>query len=225
MLTLRYADNLDALRRLVGAVAHRVEEVACLMPAARLLRALPVSHWPTALPLLRRLWGNLGYTADSQYLSAVLQYAQRETGPVLECGSGLTTLLLSLAGSRSVWSLEHMAEWWDRVQTRLWLAGTDAHMVLTTLKSYGSYDWYDVPATLPREFRLVVCDGPPGNTPGARYGLLPLIGERLPKGTVILLDDAERLEEQLVLQRWEKEAGWEYTIKGGPRGAYAIVTV
>jgi hypothetical protein len=65
---------------------------------------------------------------------------------------------------------------------------------------------------------------PPGTTPGGRYGLLPLLGDRLLKGAVILLD-ARRLDKQGVLQRWEKEAGWRYTIKDSGTTAYAVVTV
>ena len=75
------------------------------------------------------------------------------------------------------------------------------------------------------EFQLIVCDGPPGHTLGGRYGLLPIVGNRLRKGAVILLDDAERSEEQVALRRWAKEAGWEHTIKGDADNAYAVVTV
>jgi Methyltransferase domain len=162
---------------------------------------------------------------DLPYLRTVLDYAAHARGPILECGSGLTTLLLALAAPRAAWSLEHMKEWQRHVQTRLWLAGTEANVLLAPLTSYGLFQWYEVPAALPREFHSVVCDGPPGATPGGRYGLLPLLGDRLSKGTVILLDDAQRLDEQRVLQRWEKEAGWRYTIKDSDTGAYAIVTV
>lgn len=185
----------------------------------------PVAFGRRRCPVLRKVWGNRGYTADLQYLRAVLHYAQKEQGPILECGSGLTTLLLGLTVLHSVWSLEHMAEWFDRVHARLGLAGTGANVSLTALRSYGSFEWYDIPAALPHEFRLVICDGPPGNRPGGRYGLLPLLGERLLKGTVILLDDAERSEEQLVLQRWKNEAGWTHTIEVGAHDAYAVVTV
>jgi Methyltransferase domain len=200
-------------------------DLAWFTLVARRFRALSVSSRAKALPHLRTAWGNLGFTADVSYLLATLDYAAGERGQVLECGSGLTTLLLALVAPNAVWALEHMEEWQSRVQTRLRLAGTEAHVLLAPLTSYGRFQWYEVPATLPREFRLVVCDGPPGTTSGGRYGLLPLLGDRLPKGTVILLDDAQRLDEQGVLQRWEKEAGWRHTIKDSDAGAYAVVTV
>lgn len=219
--------GLDAAHvRAVRTVARNVADLARFTLAVQYFRALPDHRWPTALPHLRAAWGNPGFAADLPYLGAVLDYATHARGPVLECGSGLTTLLLALRlGDQVAWSLEHLEKWRRHIRARLWLAGTGAHVLLAPLKSYGSFVWYEVPAALPREFRLVVCDGPPGTTAGGRYGLLPLLGDRLPKGTVILLDDAHRVDEQAALTRWEKEAGWRYTIKDGGTTAYAIVTV
>jgi hypothetical protein len=209
----------------VKSAARAIVDVARVTLAARRFRALSVSGWSKTLPPLRTAWGNPAFTAHLSYLSAVLDYADRYEGQILECGSGLTTLLLALSARHAVWSLEHMEEWQRRVRTRLWWAGTEANVLLAPLTSYGPFQWYEIPAALPGEFRFVVCDGPPGTIPGGRYGLLPLLGDRLPKGAVILLDDAGRLGEQGVLQRWEKEAGWRYTIKNSGTAAYAVVTV
>jgi hypothetical protein len=164
-------------------------------------------------------WGNLGFVADVAYLSAVLGYAHESPGPILECGSGLTTVLLGLLEGRPVWSLEHLRAWRRSVQVRLRLAGARANVRLAPLRSYDSFVWYDVPGDLPDEFGLVVCDGPPGGTPGGRYGLLPVAGKRLRPGTVVLLDDAERAE------RWTEEAGWDVVIKKHEDQAYGVVTV
>jgi hypothetical protein len=211
--------------RAVMTAGRALVELVCFTLAARRFRLLSVSSRSKALPHLRTAWGNLGFTADVPYLRAVLEYSEAVPGRIIECGSGLTTFLLALIAPHAICSLEHLEEWQRRVQTRLWLAGTEANVLLAPLTSYGRFRWYEVPAALPREFRLVVCDGPPGTTPGARYGLLPLLRDRLPKGAVILLDDAHRLDEQAVLKRWEREAGWRYTIKDSGTTAYAIVTV
>jgi hypothetical protein len=192
----------------------------------RLFRVLPTRRRSRALLQLRTAWGNVGFTANVWFLQAVLDYAGFEPGPILECGSGLTTVLLALtAQPHQVWSLEHEAEWQHYVQRRLRFAGTGANVLLTPLASFGQFQWYRIPAAMPKEFRLVICDGPQGTTPGGRYGLLPLLRERLPHGTVILLDDAQRLSEQAVLNRWHEEAGWRFAIKENDGTAYAIVTV
>jgi hypothetical protein len=209
----------------VKALARNVVGHARFILAARWFRALPSRRWESALPVLRSAWGNLGYTADISYLAAVLHHAMQAGGPILECGSGLTTFLLAIASGQAVWSLEHLAEWRRRTQTRLGWVGVGANVLHAPLRPYGSYDWYAVPASLPSDFRLVVCDGPPGETRGGRYGLLPLLGHHLSKGARLLLDDAERSQEQRVLQRWQKEADWEYVIEGERDQAYAVVTI
>src|SRR5262249_50220101 len=145
-------------------------------------------------------------------------------GPILECGSGLTTFLLAFASRHTVWSLEHLGEWQRRIPSLLNWTGTSANLLLSPLQRYGSDDWYAIPAGMPSNFRLVVCDGPPGSTLGGRYGLMPVLGHKLQDGATILLDDADRPEERSVLEQWEKEAGWGYVIKGDHDRAYAIVT-
>lgn len=67
---------------------------------------------------------------------------------------------------------------------------------------------------LPARFSLVLCDGPPGNTPGGRYGLLPVLGHRLSPSVVILLDDAGRPDERAIADRWTAELGGTMTIEG-----------
>src|SRR3989442_15841288 len=65
------------------------------------------------LNALQHAWGNEGFAAQTDYLQEVARAAATTPGPILECGSGLTSILLGLlAGRRGVetWSLEHIAE-------------------------------------------------------------------------------------------------------------------
>jgi hypothetical protein len=216
------------VRTRVGAIKRFVRDtadLALLTLAARRFRTLSHRRRCEALPLLRTAWGNLGYSANVPYLAAVLEYAGRTPGPILECGTGLTTLLLALSGDQPVWSLEHLDEWRQRVTTRLRLTRTRANVVCAPLKEYRGFHWYDVSGLMPNEFQLVVCDGPPSTTPGGRIGLLPVLGHRLAHGATILLDDVVRRHEQDVLRRWAASAGWQYVIKGSGQDAYAVVTV
>ena len=57
------------------------------------------------------------------------------------------------------------------------------------------------------QFALVVCDGPPADTVGGRYGLVPIMRDRLAPGCAILLDDAEREHERAIARRWQLELG------------------
>jgi len=149
------------------------------------------------LGTLSRGWGNDGYAANLDYLEEVAKNAATTEGPVLECGSGLTTLLLGmLAGRRGVKtrSLEHSPEWRQRISavlTKNRIANVE--VLNSPLRDYGNFSWYDAPLQdLPDNFRLVVCDGPPGMTKGGRYGLLRLFSVGLTNGAVIVHDDAGR---------------------------------
>jgi hypothetical protein len=102
------------------------------------------------------------------------------------------------------------------------------HLHLTPLRRYGDFDWYSLPlGSMPHTFRLVICDGPPGTTRGGRYGLLPVMRTRLPKGSLVLLDDTARPEEQELIQRWATEAGWSATPQGQDDSCsrFAIISV
>jgi hypothetical protein len=60
-------------------------------------------------------------------------------------------------------------------------------------------------------------------TKGGRYGLLPLLGHRLPKGSIILLDDAFRSGEAELIKKWESEVGFATKlVEKGDRG-FAIM--
>ena len=92
------------------------------------------------------------------------------------------------------------------------------------LVGYGEFVWYDPPlAQMPDEFSLVICDGPPGTTKGGRYGLLPVLGDRLRAGATILLDDAGRPAEAELIRRWENEAHFKTEIRGDRERGFAVM--
>jgi hypothetical protein len=73
------------------------------------------------------------------------------------------------------------------------------------LKAYAGFHWYEMAADLlPDDIDLVICDGPPGNTPGGRFGLMPVVGPRLARQCVILLDDTHRRSERRLIAFWRR---------------------
>jgi predicted O-methyltransferase YrrM len=167
-------------------------------------------------------WGDNSWSAKEEFIQATVQAARQTQGPILECGSGLTTLLLGLVAmqtGRRVWVLEHNASWAKKVQNAL--ARHNIHGVnvcVAQLRDYQSYVWYAAPKEhMPTEFALVVCDGPPGTTLGGRYGLVPQMRAHLRPGCIVLLDDAARPGEQQILQRWAQELSSTYTIVGSAK--------
>jgi predicted O-methyltransferase YrrM len=155
-------------------------------------------------------WANEKMSASEEFLQALFRYATESPGPILECGSGLSSLVLGIAAQRSgqrVQSLEDDPFWVSVVRSALARFDIDTVEVCASpLRNYGDFQWYDPPRhKLSTDFALVVCDGPQGTTPGGRYGLLPVLGQHLRSGCVILLDDATRAGEQEVLARWTDE--------------------
>ena len=229
----RVLEGFGPVKKLMPAGVKRAARQAlldqALRRAVRRVAALPLGETPSRALLADLLtgWSNEGFAADLDYLEEVSRRAASVEGPVLECGSGLTTLLVGLLAGRrgfETWSLEHHPEWHARVGAALEAHNVPrARLALAPLKSYGAFSWYDPPfAEMPEAFRLVVCDGPPSVTPGGRYGLLPVMQARLPAGSLILLDDAERPEEQEVLARWVKEYGVGVETRETGEGAYAV---
>jgi hypothetical protein len=149
--------------------------------------------------------------------------------PVLECGSGLTTIVLGALAQEvgaTIWSLEHLEGWGSRVKRCLAEFAIDSvNVAPSPLVSYGTFDWYSPPLkVMPKQFGMVVCDGPPGTTKGGRYGLVPVMKGTLIPGCKILLDDAMRDSEQDVAMRWcgELPASCE---RGGSSSQYFVLTV
>lgn len=164
-------------------------------------------------------WGNQGFSASEDYLTACIRLALDNTGPVLECGSGLSTLLISAICARKGnrhYVLEHSEVWSEKTERALIQNNLRSSALLRRpLRDYGEYAWYDVaPDELPNNISVVICDGPPGQTKGGRYGLLPVVGSNLAPGCVVLLDDACRLEERAIADRWVAEFGGSSRICG-----------
>ena len=205
------------LRRQLGAAIRAIAKLPDgEVPGRRLLSELIAG------------WSNEGYSANLEYLEALAGASLKTAGPILECGTGASTIVLGiLCGKRNVevWSLEHFPEWRERVSEALNENGlSEVHVCASPLKDYGDFAWYDPPlAEMPREFSLVICDGPPGSTKGGRYGLLPVMGNRLPPGATILLDDAGRPGELELIKKWELEAGFNTELIKTEASEYAVM--
>jgi Methyltransferase domain len=197
--------------------------------AVKRLTAAAESGTPESevLTELERAWGEDGYRAVGGYLEEVTRFARETRGPVLEIGSGLTTLILGALVARRgipVWTLEHHPDYFSHTGEALKSVGlTNVHLTFAPLRDYGDFCWYDPPLDeLPRDFSLVIADGPPGDVKGGRFGLLPILRSHFAPGVVVLLDDAERAREKAVLDKWESEYGLSQQLHSRNGKAWAI---
>ena len=173
---------------------------------------------------LQKAWGNPFYAASVPYLRAIDLSARQCKGAILECGTGVSTLLLGLLG-KEVWSLEHDAYWYRHMRALARKFGlSSARLVYAPLCDYGGFEWYKWDLHAKPQFSLVVCDGPSGDICGGRYGLLPIMRAYLKPSAGILLDDAGRSSEAEVLRKWVNEFGVSHELHGTGETTFAIIT-
>ncbi|WP_170132112.1 class I SAM-dependent methyltransferase [Arenicella xantha] len=172
-------------------------------------------------------WGNPDWSADSRYLQACAAAALKSNSNILECGSGITTLVMAAvtqSSSIQLLALEHVSQWAERLDSVLRDFGfTNCKVLHVPLTNYQKFDWYDKRKFDNGSYSLVVCDGPPGSTKGGRYGLLPIMHKQLQKGSTILLDDCQRADETKILEQWSSEYQLDYKISGTDK-KYADIT-
>lgn len=204
-----------------------------LSHALRLIRRLSPGEAPSRelVGELHAAWGNPEFIASVSYLEAAASRAVALKGSVLECGSGLSTLLLGTLADRNgftVWTLEHEREWYEAVKEILERNNIrNVRLVHAPLRDLGDgISWYDVRSiALPDEFSLVVCDGPPNwTTPGGRYGLVAAMREHFSRDWNILLDDPIAAEKTGMLPRLESEPGVRAVKHVATDGAYFWIT-
>ncbi len=149
----------------------------------------------------------------------LLEIVNRERpSVVLECGSGVSTVLMAYAlqampGGHGLVSLEHDPDYAARTKDLLAFHGLADHASvvtapLTTYQIDGlEYDWYSLDDTaLPRGIDLLFVDGPPARTGDqARYPAVPLLWDRLATPCTVVLDDAQRDDEHRTVDRWAAE--------------------
>jgi len=195
----KLSKTLESIRHAGVANANniitQIESLMGVYAEIRPLRAIPRS----------RRWA-----ASPDLLALLISQVQRESPEnALECGSGISTLTLAAcarnAGRGHVWSLEHSSLLALQDLTP-WATVLDAPLRTYELNSWRG-QWYDL-SPLPEdiEFSLFLIDGPPDELgPSARYPALPLLIGRLSQDATIVLDDADRSSERLVLARWMAE--------------------
>lgn len=154
--------------------------------------------WAASPDLLRFMWDQV--------------MVERRTS-IIECGSGISTVLLAQAlsqiGMGTVVALEHDQEYADRTTRFLRERGLEkwATVVYAPLKefTYGDeqWQWYDRELVPEGHYDLAVIDGPPSAIgPQSRFPALPVLYESLLPGAMVILDDFDRDSEQTAGKNW-----------------------
>jgi predicted O-methyltransferase YrrM len=162
-----------------------------------------------ALPPMR------GWAGSPDFLLIVAdEILARKPQTVMECSSGVSTLVvarcLQMNGAGHVYSLEHNPDYAGKTRKLLdkydlveWATVLDAPL---QTKHTGA-PWYDE-EVIPKDLapiEILIVDGPPSQTaPLARFPALPRLLPRMAKDAIVIVDDADREDEQEIVKRWKQ---------------------
>jgi predicted O-methyltransferase YrrM len=154
------------------------------------------------------------WSAAPDFLELIVDHVlARKPAVIVECGSGMTTLMLArccaLNGGGHVYSLENGADYAANTRAAIARHGLAQHstVIHAPLRPYTldgrEYQWYDVGQLTIGAIDMLVIDGPPGFIQKhSRYPALPLLRDRLADDCAIFMDDAARPDEQEIVEMW-----------------------
>lgn len=213
-------EQADGAREQAGNLFGQLEAYLSLRDRLHLDKGMPYTHQ---------------WSASPDFLKLIVEHAlDNKPQTIVECSSGLTTLMLArccqLNEQGRVVSLENGDEYAQRSRHHLERYGLEEvasvlHAPLEHLSINGrGFDWYSLAALKEERIDMLVIDGPPGFIQRhSRYPALPLLLDRLADGCVIFLDDAAREDEQAVVQMWLEEIpGLSHEYLGLERGCSVL---
>ena len=141
---------------------------------------------------------------------------QRRPRSIVECGSGVSTLVLARTAQLArlptrIVSLEHDSRYLESTSRLLSLHGLSESVDLrlaplcpTQIDDHNT-NWYERAAISDLlNIEMLIVDGPPSYAgPFSRYPAAVLLGRRLAETALVLLDDAARSDESQIADMWE----------------------
>lgn len=160
-------------------------------------------------------WGN-PWSGEPELLETCIALAKEARGPILEMGSGLSTLLMAAVAGQPVIALENSPIWATYTQAMLDKHGVKAELRCAPLVDLGWCEWYaETPDTLPEGIAVAICDGPVRKTKGGRTGLATIAYAI--KDAVIVLDDPSTPTIMAIQQAMEPWGNIDFTVLGSQK--------
>lgn len=179
-----------------------------------------------------------GNWAVDPFLGKVLaqQIARHKPSHIVECGSGTSTVFMAkLLDDESqggiVTALEHLAEYARKTEKKLndHNIRNKAQVVHAPLEEVivdgKQLSWYEITPDHfdDQQIDMMVVDGPPKSTgPLARYPAAFVLQDYLADDCVIVMDDADRPDEESAAYRWAELLEAEIEYVGGPKGTFLL---
>lgn len=149
------------------------------------------------------------WAADVGTLAALSRIARNCRGPIIETGSGLSSIVMAAVSDQQVYALEHLEHY--AATTHYWAVNggiRNLSIGCAPLKD----DWYDIGAfELPKKFALGFCDGPPRGY-GTRTRFLDVLA---PRCSVVVVDDfSSDARWQRIVHEYAQQRGLQITKLG-----------
>jgi len=160
--------------------------------------------------------------SDADFVHASVALAKGSPGKILECGSGLTTLVLGCIPGLKVLSLEENYDWYGLMTEALRHVPHPPLLLDAPLLTAISeeHNWYLIPETYNwMDFDAVIVDGPSSVSGdlSRRAGLMAVMGDQIRPGAHILMDDTGRDGVRSTINTWISDYGMT-GICNGDRG-------
>lgn len=153
----------------------------------------PVKHGDWSSEAFERLiaaWGNAPWSGTPDLLRACAVTASASAGGILECGSGLTTLVMAACSSTNILALEHDPRFAEMTAARINACGLGGARVRVVCAPIDETGWY---AYAPKSAAVVIVDGPPRGI--GRAGALAHIDRLRPHAVIVDdMDDGEQVD-------------------------------
>ena len=201
----------ETYRRLHGKIDESILKARVSYRQTEDLFSLYFSVKPQSpLPDLR------GWSASPDYLKQILLLIdEKDVGNILELGSGASSIIigrfLQSRGKGKLVSIEQDEEYANKTR-KLVEVNKIQDFVEVQYKPVkdvkignDNWSWYDIRELNYQEpFDMLLIDGPSPNEDQklVRYPALPLLKSYLREGASILLDDAFREDEKMVVRKW-----------------------
>jgi predicted O-methyltransferase YrrM len=201
------------LKDSLGASLRRQNKTSLLWMAERIKEGAKLDTFIEATRAYENHWG-----APADVLQLASGLAKASQLPILEMGSGLSTIVLAASTEQRVWTVEHEPRYAEDLEEMAKLAGVKNIALMTAPLKEG---WYDLEAempNLPEKFGLAFVDGPP-RAKGNRMKFFDMLGTRC---EVILCDDADEATYAKHLRAWAEANGRRYQQDGRAAVIYKI---
>lgn len=141
------------------------------------------------------------FGASLEGLTTCAALARRADGPILDVGSGLSTIVMAAVSDHQVFAIEHDPIFAGELERMAKAAGTRIALCAAPIKN----GWYDLSAypDLPERFALAFVDGPPRRL-GSRRPFFTHFGDRVDD---IIVDDVDQRDYGNEVEAWALAAG------------------